>query len=341
MANLFNQSMSKNNVLKRVGNISQIMGASKVICNDGLGKGTELIIVKNGKGLNLTLVPDRGLDILYAAYKEIPLAWIARNKVVSNHDYNDKGIGWLRNFGGGLLTTCGLISCGGPSTDQGKEFGLHGRISNISAENVCIKEYWQGDDYYITVSGRLRESNTFFENIVLDREITVSSANNQIKICDKITNEGFKKEPSMIIYHMNYGYPLVSKNSELKIDPDDTVVRGDDQSEKNNWNKFSDPIHGFEEVVYYHDLKPGKNNKCKFELINKDVGISVEATWDKSALDTLIEWKMMGESDYVLGLEPANCTANGRASERQAGRMKFLESFEEKIIELTLDVKEI
>ncbi|MFZ3106950.1 MAG: DUF4432 family protein, partial [Candidatus Hydromicrobium sp.] len=172
MANLFNQSMDKKDILKRVGNISQIMGASKVICNDGLGKGTELIIVKNGKGLNLTLVPDRGLDILYATYKEIPLAWIARNKVVSNHDYNDKGIGWLRNFGGGLLTTCGLISCGGPSTDQGKEFGLHGRISNISAENVCIKEYWQGDDYYITVSGRLRESNTFFENIVLDREIT-------------------------------------------------------------------------------------------------------------------------------------------------------------------------
>lgn len=31
MANLFNQSMNKKDILKRIGNISQIMGASKVI----------------------------------------------------------------------------------------------------------------------------------------------------------------------------------------------------------------------------------------------------------------------------------------------------------------------
>ena len=37
MANLFNQSMNKKDILKRVGNISQIMGASKVIYNDGPG----------------------------------------------------------------------------------------------------------------------------------------------------------------------------------------------------------------------------------------------------------------------------------------------------------------
>ena len=37
MANLFNQSINKKDILKRVGNISQIMGASKVIYNDDLG----------------------------------------------------------------------------------------------------------------------------------------------------------------------------------------------------------------------------------------------------------------------------------------------------------------
>lgn len=47
MANLFNQSMNKKDILKRVRGISQTRGASKVICNYGLDKGTELIIVKN------------------------------------------------------------------------------------------------------------------------------------------------------------------------------------------------------------------------------------------------------------------------------------------------------
>ena len=47
IVNLFNQSMNKKDILKRVRGISQTRGASKVICNYGLDKGTELIIVKN------------------------------------------------------------------------------------------------------------------------------------------------------------------------------------------------------------------------------------------------------------------------------------------------------
>jgi len=341
MSELFGKKFNKKDLLKRVGNISQIMGAEKYICNDGQGKGTEVIQVRNGKGLNITIVPDRALDIVYASYKEVPLAWVSRNKISSNAHYDDKGLGWLRNFGGGLLTTCGLINAGGPSNDQGMDFGLHGRISNIAAENVSINEYWKDDEYYITVSGRIREAATFFENIALYREITVSSKDNKIEINDKVVNEGYKKEPWMMIYHINFGYPLVSKESDLVIDLEKSVVRGEDQSELNNWKDLTDPVPGIEEVVYFHSVKADSKNKCKYQLLNKKLGIGVETTWDKSVLDTLIEWKMMGESEYVLGLEPSNCHAIGRGPVRESGNLKFIDSFEEKNINVVIEVLDI
>jgi len=40
------------------------------------------------------------------------------------------------------------------------------------------------------------------------------------------------------------------------------------------------------------------------------------------------EWKMMGKIDYVLGLEPGNCTPDGRDIMRKQGKLKFLESGE-------------
>ena len=39
---------------------------------------------------------------------------------------------------------------------------------------------------------------------------------------------------------------------------------------------------------------------------------------------------MMGMGTYVMGLEPGNCLVEGRAKERAAGRLSFLEPGEEK-----------
>ena len=49
----------------------------------------------------------------------------------------------------------------------------------------------------------------------------------------------------------------------------------------------------------------------------------------------------MGSGDYALGLEPANCRVGGRASEREAGRLKFIEPGEIKRISLKIEVKSI
>ncbi len=337
--NIAGKNYTKQEILGRTGNISQLAGAQKYTTTEGIGQGTNIIRVQNGSGLDVTLLPDKALDIFDAGFRGIPLAWKSKNGLVSNKFFDDKGMGWLRSFGGGLLTTCGMRNAG-PPVDDDEHFGLHGRVSSVPAEKVSINEYWKQDEYYIEVSGQTREANTFGENLVNRRKMLFSSEHNCIEIFDTIVNEGFSREQIMLLYHLNWGFPLFCEEAQLILDPENTIVR-DDNAEPDSRADFSGPITGFKEIVYFHDLKADANNNVSYELINPKLGIKVRVSWNKAVLPYLIEWKMTGQGEYVLGLEPGNCLAGGRITERQEGRAEYLDSFEEKNIHMTIDVESL
>ena len=118
MPELFGEKLSKKEFLKRVGNHEQVFGARRTTASEGPAKDTDLIEVSNGRGLNFTIVPDKSLDILWASYKSIPLVWVSKQSLQKNAKYEPNGYGWLRNFSGGLLTTCGLVNTGMPDTES-------------------------------------------------------------------------------------------------------------------------------------------------------------------------------------------------------------------------------
>lgn len=47
--------------------------------------------------------------------------------------------------------------------DQGEALGLHGSISNTAAEDICIKQGWDDDEYKIFVRGMMREARAMTE----------------------------------------------------------------------------------------------------------------------------------------------------------------------------------
>jgi hypothetical protein len=52
-----------------------------------------------------------------------------------------------------------------------------------------------------------------------------------------------------------------------------------------------------------------------------------------------MEWKMMGEGSYVVGIEPANCNGlGGRAATRQNGALPFLSPGENREYCLDLEI---
>jgi len=60
-------------------------------------------------------------------------------------------------------------------------------------------------------------------------------------------------------------------------------------------------------------------------------------TFDTEQLPCFAQWKMMGIRDYVLGLEPGNCTPERRDIQRKNGKLQFINPGEEKKFEVTVD----
>ena len=160
-------------ILRRVGNVSQVASARHVVLADGRAKGVAAIDFDTGAGLRFTVLPDRGMDISAASYKGCNLVYLTPNGEVHPAYYEPQGAGWLRTFFGGLLTTCGLTTIGAPGRDGDEDLGLHGRYAAIPARQVCDRSRWEGDDYVLEASGVMDECQLFGDKLRLTR--TVSS----------------------------------------------------------------------------------------------------------------------------------------------------------------------
>lgn len=339
MTKLFGQELSKRQILERVGHISQIAGVKRYRLEEGKKDSLLAADMVNGSGLNITVLPGRGMDIANAVYKGIPLTWISKCGLGSVSYYEKSGFGWLRNFAGGLLTTCGLTYAGAPCIDNGEELGLHGRISNIEADEVCAYGQWIEDDYFIKTSGKVCQNKVFGENICLTREITMKLGENKIFINDTIENLGFELQPFMIIYHMNFGFPLVDKDSKFYVTASSREgATGYAEKCKDKYNIMSSPQNGIEECVFYHKCYGDSNNFGHSAIINEKLKLGVSLSFNLDELENLTEWKMMGQGDYVVGMEPSNCRTLGRAKERENGKLKYIQPGETKHMSIIVEI---
>jgi hypothetical protein len=289
----FGQKLKKQEVLSRIGNISQLAGAQRMVITEGKGKDLSIIRVRNGRGLDITILPDRALDIFDAFYRGTPLAWISSNGLVNGTRFDDREAGWLKTFGGGLLVTCGLRNVGSLCNMGNEHFGLHGRISSIPAENVSLRSYWKNDDFFTEINGEIRESNVFGENLACYRTITVSSENDSIRISDRIINEGFNPDYMALLYHFNLGSPLLEEKAEFLIDTENTAVR-DLNAASDSLNQFSSPQPGYKEIVYLHKPLTDQAGTASCVFLSHNTGLKVGMKWDGISLPCLTQWKNAG-----------------------------------------------
>ena len=329
MVNLFGNRYSKEELLKKVGDISQIGGVRLVELADGYERGVRAAEFRTGSGLDFTVLIDRGLDISTAAFKGQPLAWRSAMTDKDPAYYDDGGLGWLRSFQGGLVVTCGLTYVGAPCEDGDQSLGLHGRISNTPATNVYADGAWLEDgSYEMWIQGKLRESVVFGENIQLERKISSKLGENVIRIHDKVTNLGYYESEHMLLYHINAGFPVVDTNSKLVASVRSCKPRDKNAEEgKEKYAELEAPIHSTDEKVYYLDLAEDGDGNTAVALINKSVdnGFGFSVKFPKNELPKFIEWRNPSERDYVVGLEPANCYVEGRDVDRKNGVLQFLQ----------------
>jgi hypothetical protein len=338
----------KREMLKHVGDASQLFGIKDYRLNGGRADSVRAFDVRNGSGLDFTIVADRALDIANLSYKGINLSYISKTGIVAPQYYNEKGLGFLRSFYAGFLTTCGMTYMGAPCNDNDEELGLHGRLSNSPAEEVSAGTDWEGDSGVMRIRGKVREAGVFAENLVLTRDIKCSYGENTIYIDDVVENNGFNEEPLMMLYHFNLGYPLLSSKSYLATPSVSIVPRDEDASGGvGECKRFQVPTHGYREQCFYHDLEASEDGKTYAALVNPIQKIAAVIRFNKRQLPRLIEWKMMGEGEYVLGIEPANCHVEGREKARREGELQYIKPGEKREFNLEIcivegeDIKEL
>lgn len=336
---LWGREYTRKDIRSYFGSLEQVAGIRTFTYNDGRANGLQAVEIRTGNGLRFVVLPGRGMDIGLAEYRGIPLSFRSASGESGPHFFEPQGMGWLRNFGGGLLITCGLTYLGSPCKDNGEELGIHGRISNIPAESISTNTSWVGDECIFTVNGKVREAAVFGPNLVLERKITAKLGENRLFIHDVVTNEGSRPQPLMILYHINPGHPVLDGGSEL-IAPSRKVRPRDEVAKKyfDNYNIYSEPTPGFPDTVFYHDLIPDSDGWCQAALVNRCLNLGIYIRYEKSNLQNFIQWKYTSEGDYVAGLEPSNCLVEGRDKERERGTLLYIAPGESKDYRLEIGV---
>lgn len=319
-----------------VGNPLQIRGAEKYILQDGKGDGMHFLNIRNGLGLEVWLSLDRAGDVSRVNFKGDNFGYFSPCGYVAPQFYDNKGTGFLKSFTAGFFTTCGLTAVGSPCVDDGEELPLHGTLSHIPAVLNGVEE----SESELTVKLTIADAQIFGRKLVMKRVYTFSYTENTFTVSDTVANEGDTESPYMIMYHCNMGYPLLSENSVVKI-PNNSITARDEHA-KNYIDTallMEKPQTQYQERCYYYDVKADEGIS-KVGIYNQDISKGLIISYNKEALPCFVEWKMMGKTDYVLGLEPANCTPDGRDVLRQNGTLKFLNPEEQKTTTVTFNFVE-
>jgi hypothetical protein len=339
MAEYLGKKLTKADLLRRIGHMSQVAPIRRYEMQEGKAEGLKVIEVSNGGALAFTVLESKALDISNFGYKGVNFNFVTKPGLVAPQFYSPHNQEFPRNFHAGMVYTCGLLNVGPPCVDEGMEVTQHGRIGQTPAEKVSVEADWEGEEYRIKISGETREAANFRENMVLKREISTCFGSKTLSIHDVVENQGFERQPLMIMYHCNLGYPLLDAGSRFVFAEREVRPR-DEVSEKgvDSLTEFSVPIDHWIEQVFYHTVKCDDRGYSVAGLVNDRLGLGLAIKFDTKNLPRLLEWKSMMSGDYVLGIEPSNCVVDSRVAERERGTLRFIDPFETVDFHLELEV---
>jgi Domain of unknown function (DUF4432) len=330
----------------KVGNVAQIGGIETSVLDNGLGRGTRIAWINTGAGLRYKVVIDRGLDIVDAFHNQHSLAWLSHAGVTASRPDANTGLEWLWTFPGGLLTTCGLTHVGGPESDASGDRGLHGRISNIPAQvESIVQPDLQTGRLDMSITAVMKQSRVFGPNLELRRTISSTLGEATIRIHDVVTNLANIPTPHMLLYHCNYGWPLIDAGTEILykgqcrsrgLEMDNAIF-----NDKHDYRTCQKPLkrhRGTGEACGFIDVAPDKDGMCTIGLHNKKLGLAVATRYRKKHFPCLANWQHWGPGEYVTGLEPGTNPPIGQSAAAKQKKLIHLAPGKSRTYDLEINV---
>ncbi len=334
------------------GHPDQAVGIELAELLTGDGRGVRVLRLRTGE-IDVELLVDRALDVLRATVRGIPVGWLSPAGVRHPAYAEHLGMGPLRTFTGGLLTTAGLDHAMGPEgrpdpfghpgiTEH--EYGLHGRVATLPATLTRVETDWDRDVPALVVHGQIRQTSPFGERLVLHRRIEADLGGRQLRIVDEVENEGDTPTPLAVLYHVNVGWPVLSPTARLLADTNGIrrPTPPDETTQVDNWSAPLHPSAGATETVYEHDVRPNAAGWASAAVVNDNIGdgraAGLRVSWDTTALPHLMQWRMPAERMYVTAWEPAMVGIDGPAAAAAAGALRHLAPDETAVLGIELDL---
>jgi hypothetical protein len=308
----------------------------KYSLHGGKQEGVDVILIDNGM-TQIAICPTRGMGILWAKRQDVRLGWNSPVKEIVNPKWinlsSRGGLGWLEGFNE-FVCRCGMEWAGHPGTDKfinnvgeeaTMELTLHGRVENLPASEVEVVVEREAP-YRIKVRGRVDERMFYGPKLELWTELSTEPGTPMFRIHDTLTNRGAAEQEFQVIYHSNFGAPLLEKGSRF-IGTVGHVTPFNAHAAEGiaSYTEYSGPTLGFVEQVY--KIRPQT-------ISGQAMGMLVNAGGDKAAsiafsvdqLPYLTLWKNTNAEaeGYVTGIEPGTGFPHNRRIERSKGRVPKL-----------------
>jgi hypothetical protein len=301
-----------------------------------------VVEVDNGR-LRFVVVPTRGMGLWRANCGPVQLGWKSPVRGPVHPAFvpvgEPSGIGWLSGFDE-LLVRCGLESNGAPEflPDGPLRYPLHGKIANIPAHQVSVTI--DGDSGEIVVSGTVDEARLFGNKLRMISTVSTKVGQPRLTVTDEITNLSAEPGQLELLYHTNFGPPLLTPGARVvlpikKIAPRDPVTAADVPT----WNVYGPEAPGLAEVCYFCDLAADAAGRTRALLHSAAGDQGVSMIFNKRKLPCFTLWKnrQAVADGYVTGLEPGINYPNRRSFEEQRGRVAVLAPGETRRFEVTIE----
>ena len=276
------------------------------------------------------VLPDRGLGIWKVMAGDCELGWQSpvhgpvHPRFVPVAEPN--GLGWLDGFDE-LVARCGLVSNGAPDFDAAGRLrhGLHGRIANLPAHHLDVTLDEAAGT--ITLTGAVDETRFLCHALQMTTSLTVAVDRQRIAWTDTVRNLSERPATMQMLYHVNFGPPLLGPGSELvaaveEVAPRDAVSTAD----LPHWNRYDAPRAGRGEEVHFMRMRTRPDGKAAALLVAPEGRHGACLEWRADTLPCFTLWKNQGglADGYVTGLEPGTNYPNPRSFEETHGRVVAL-----------------
>jgi len=310
------------------------------VLHGGKQEGSKVLTITSQNGLTIALSPTRGMDLLHVNGDGVRLGWESPVDEVVNPAYinleSRNGLGWLEGFNE-MMVRCGYEWTGHPVVKDGRIYTLHGKAGNTPASRVEVT-IDEKAPHEIRVRGLLKENTFKKANLETWTELRYVPGAKSFTLHDVLTNRGDYPHDYQIIYHSNFGTPLLEKDARF-IAPLKSVSPFNDYAKTGlkAWNTYDAPTKDFDEMVFNLVPKADSSGKTLAAVINSkgDKGASIE--FDTHQLPLLTMWKNTDtlKQGYVTGIEPGTNYAYPVTIEKEQGRVKQLAPGQSTTFELT------